>query len=551
MSQLAVAREPGITGQVLTPDGSPVTQGNVLLMTSLTGRVTAAIDRTGHFRIIPDGTGWQRLFISVPGFAPHRINVTVPPSRIMALPEIKLLEATYFRARFVTAEGEPLGASGLRRQSIDGDGLTILDPLDHVREQVETDGSITIGPLPPGKTLMAFDRPMFAQTRLRDINVTGKQPVIEGGTITIERGAQLRVDILDGAGQPVPRHDVLLEDAVAPSPLSFPTVKTDAQGAAVFDRLASGRYRVWTRTVDRCGGNPELAISRLVSASGSGGARTRLVIGGQAAFRITSVLGPVPGRNVFASPDGPLPPWQSRFAEFSTRPRQPMPTLSPPSCSGATDGDGRVTLKPFPPGPAQVRVRLFNSTYIVRVTVPEGGREQTIAVPDGLLPVRVIDQTSKNPVALAQVVWVGGNARVEALTTPNGDALLESVGSIGGTLTISSREYQTLEGVFEETPGTAQEVALTPLPSTRLSVRVIDGDGKAVDGAIVELLARGPGDVAEFAAADAKGVTTFIDLPPGQLQFTARADGFAPATVRIAEDSRVAIVITLARVPEK
>ena len=194
-AQLAAAREPGITGQVLTPDGSPVTQGNVLLMTSATGRVTAGIDRTGHFRIVPDGTGWQRLFISVPGFAPHRIDVTVPPSRIMTLPEITLLEATYFRARFVTPEGEQVAAGGLRRRSIDADGMSILDPLNHVREQAELDGSITIGPLPPGRTQLVFDRPAFAQTRLRDLNVNGKQPVMEGGTITIERGAQLHVDI--------------------------------------------------------------------------------------------------------------------------------------------------------------------------------------------------------------------------------------------------------------------------------------------------------------------------------------------------------------------
>ena len=222
-----------------------------------------------------------------------------------------------------------------------------------------------------------------------------------------------------------------------------------------------------------------------------------------------------------------------------------MPSLSPPTCSGATDGNGQVKLAPYPPGPSQVRVRMFNSSYTVRVNVPEGGREVTIAVPDGLQPVRVIDEASKNPVAFADVVWVGGAGRVEALTTANGDALLEAVGSAGGTLTVSAREYQTLEGRFEETPGTLQEVALSPLPTARLTVRVISSDGKALDGALVELLARGPGDVAEFTATDAKGMTTFLDVPPGQLRFTARAEGFKPATVQIAEESRVSIVITL------
>ena len=53
----SVTPEAGITGRVLTPDGTPVTQGNVTLMTFPTNRVSAAIDHTGHFRIVPDAQG--------------------------------------------------------------------------------------------------------------------------------------------------------------------------------------------------------------------------------------------------------------------------------------------------------------------------------------------------------------------------------------------------------------------------------------------------------------------------------------------------------------
>lgn len=538
------AVEVGITGQVTAPDGSPVTQGSVALMISPTNRVNAAIDRTGHFRILPDTAGWQRLFISVPGYAPYRANVTVPSSRTMALPAITLLEPTYFHARFVTADGEPLAAGGLRHQSLDIDGAPILDPLGHVREQEEADGSITIGPLPPGRTMMAFNRPPFAQTRLRDINVTGTKQVIEGGTIPIGPGAQLHVDILDGGGRPVPRHDVWLEDSVQPSPLSFMAVKTNEQGRAVFERLGSGRYRVWTRTAERCGGQ-ELTIARLVSAGGSGAAQTRLVIGGRAMFRITSTLGTVAGRAVFASPDAPpQSPWQARLLT-SMPPGAFVPTISPPRCRGVTDADGRVVLTPFPPGPAQLRVNLFNSSYIVRVNVPDR-REMPIAVPDGLIPVRVTNRINQQPLQ-AQVTWVGGGATVEATATANGDALLEAVGSTGGTLTISAREYQTLEGKFDQTPETQQEVALVPLPSARLTVRVISSDGEAIARAVVELLARGPADASEFVVADAKGMAAFAGVPPGPLQLRAHADGFAPATLRITEEGRASIVISLAR----
>ena len=231
--------EAGITGEVLTPEGGPATQGTVVLMMSSTSRVNAPIDRKGQFRILPDGPGWQRIFISVPGFAPYRATVTVPQSRTLKLPPITLLEPSYFHARFVTKEGEPL-AAGLRRQAIDMDGGTIVDPLDHVREQVEADGSLTIGPLWPGRTMLVFNRPPLAQTRLRDVNATGKKQVIEGGTIAIGTGAQLHVDIFDAAGRTVPRHDVWIEDAVQPSPLFFTSMKTNRAGSRCL-RASRGR----------------------------------------------------------------------------------------------------------------------------------------------------------------------------------------------------------------------------------------------------------------------------------------------------------------------
>jgi len=538
------AVEPGITGQVLAPDGSPVTRGTVALLTApITGRVgvTATIDRTGHFRIVPDAQGRQPLVISVPGYAPYRASVSVPPSRAMSLPEITLLEATYFHASFVTIDGEPLAASGLRRRSIDIDGEPIHDPLEHVRAEIERDGSITVGPLPPGRTLFAFDRPPFAQTRLPDANVTGVKRVIDGGTITITPGAQLHVDLFDDRGQPVPKHEVWIEDAIQPSPLSMTTVQTNDQGRAIFNRLASGRYRVWTRFVERCG-NADPTMSRLVATGNSGVAHLRMVIGGRAAFRITTTLGPVLGRGVSLTPDPPPPPQR---VSVSGR-RLPIATLAPRGCSGVTDRDGRVVIAPFPPGPAQLRASLFNSSYIMNVNVPESGRETVIAVPDGLIPVKVINRTTQHPVE-AQLTWVGGGGRVETITNANGDALLEAVGTSGGKLTIIAREYQTVEGNFDETPDTMQEVALTASPSARLTVRVVRADAKAPGDAVVELLARGPADVAEFAATDANGIATFTDVPPGPLQFRAHAEGFAAATVQVNEDSRGSIVITLTR----
>ena len=535
-----------VTGVVRAADGSTVTQGTVALMTSPANVVTAAIDRTGHFRIAPDSPGWQRLFISVPGFAPHRVHVTVPQSRRLALPPITLAEATDFRVRFVTADGEPLAGSGVRRQSIDGDGVAIADPLGQTRERVDEDGSVRIGPLPPGRTLMAFDRAPLAQTRLGDIEVTGAQPVIEGGTIVVAPPSRLEVEIVDERGRPVTGHDVWLEDANRPSPLWFAPAKTNAEGVAGFERLSARRYRVWTRMADRCN-NRELSIARVVSPGAGTRARTRLQIGGRASIRITSAAGPLIGKAVAASPDAPGEvPWRPLYSTGATR-RPVMADTPPPSCTGATDGEGRVTFAPFPPGPTHVRVQLFNSSYIARVSVPGDGREIGVTVPDGLIAARVIDRATRQGLAAAQVTWVGGGTRVEATATANGDVLLEAARPGGGTMTISARGYQTLEGAFDETPETPQEVALVRLPSEVLQVRVVSADGESMAGAVVELVPSRPGDAAEFVAANSKGIATFTEVAPGAVQLNAYAEGFADASVRVADDARTAIVITLTR----
>ena len=201
-------------------------------------------------------------------------------------------------------------------------------------------------------------------------------------------------------------------------------------------------------------------------------------------------------------------------------------------------------LTPFPPGPSQLRVKLFNSTYIARVTVPENGREMAIAVPDGLTPVRVTE--SDQPATGGGAGELGGRRRaVEAAATPNGDVLLEGVGQVGGTLTISAREHQTLEGSSSETPETQQEVALMPSPSARVAVRVVSSDGEAM-----------PVRWSNCShAAPAMSPSSWRQMPRGWRRFStcrkapcssaAHAEGFTPVTVRIAEEDRASVVITL------
>ena len=529
-----VAEEPGVSGYVLAADGTPVSEGKVIAQAAFMS-TTAAIDGAGRFRFNPTRTGIHQLVVSVPGQTPYRATIVVPDSKSLRLPVIHLASAAFFRVRVVSAAGEPIPGLQVRRRLFDVSGTPIFDNSNDRESSPTDDGAITIGPFPRGILTMAVDVPPFAQTRLPDVNIGDTATILDGGTIAIQQpGAVLDVDVVDGTGAPVSSHEVFVEDARPRSPLGFSPLRTDQKGRATFDRLAAGQYRVSTAVVDRCAG-VLLTASHLVRVSGNGRVETPLVAGGRAMFRITSTLGPARGLPVSASPS--VPPSQVPNA---SRPEAP-------ACRGATDANGRVTLTNFPPGPASLTVRLANSMYVRQVDVPRDQRELTVDIPDGFQGVHVVDAVSNQPVAGATITWTAGGARVEATTTASGDALLEGVGTAGGTLGVSALRYQKAEAQLGEPPGLPYNIALTPLPAApTLRTRVITTAGDPLPNAVVELISANPVAVPRIAVTDAKGIVTFSDLPSGSLQLVARASGFVTSTLGVIDLTKD-VLFTLSR----
>ena len=96
-----------------------------------------------------------------------------------------------------------------------------------------------------------------------------------------------------------------------------------------------------------------------------------------------------------------------------------------------------------------------------------------MSVPDGFLPVRVINAATHEPVPRAFVTWtIEGGGRSEATTTIIGEALLEGVGTRPGILTVTAPRFQATEERLPEPPGILHDIALVPLPDTRLAVCV-------------------------------------------------------------------------------
>ncbi len=535
------AEATGVRGGVVNHEATPLTEGAVTLQASVGSAVVSGqLDQSGRFRLVPTVAGRHRLRIVVPGYAPRLADVIVPSSRAMALPTLLLEEPAYFRAKFVTSDGEVIVSPAIRRRTVGPDGVTF--PTGD-GSRVDADGSITIGPLADGVTSMALDMPGLAQTRLPDVTVRGDQRLHDGGTIVIQPGTVVHVAIVNLDGTPVADYPVTIEDAQPNSPLTLRTARTDSQGRATFDRLGAGRYRVSSSMLERCSGREPLSTGQQVTVNGTGNVGVRIVVGGRTALSVTSSQVPLAGRAVSVAPASSEHPTHARTITVAGKP--PI-VFAPPSCPGSTDGDGRATFAGVPGGAARVSVRLHNSTFERRVDLRGDGRDIAIEVPAGALQLRVINRSSGLPVPQASVTWNGGGYRVLATATGSGDVLLEGVGDSPGAIEVTAPGFLDAKA---EVPGLAAplEVAMTPAPSRDRRVVIVADTGEPIAHAIVLLAPATVFDVGVYATPDANGVVRFLNLPPGAARVAAQADGFVGAAVNLPADSDAPVTLTLVR----
>jgi hypothetical protein len=535
----------GVRGSVGNHEGTPVAEGTVSLQSSdRSSIVTASLDRSGRFHVVPSVAGRHRLTILAPGYASRMVDVIVPGSRMMALPTLLLEAPAYFRARFVNADGDVIVYPVIRRRSLGVEGVSFPGTGADTSSRVDADGSVTIGPLPSGVTTMALDMPGLAHTRLPDITVRGDQVQHDGGTIVIQPGTVLRVDIVNSDGAPVANHPVSLQDVRPNSPLEVRTVRTDHVGRATFDRIGAGRYLVGAPMIELCNGRAPLSTGQLVEVNGTGAAGVRMAVGGRAALRVTSQGAPLTGRAVFVAPDGDARPASLRTI---TMPGRPPIVLAPPSCPGSTDGDGRATFTHVPQGAARVSVRLHNSTFERQVKLPADARDITIEVPNGLIQLRVINATTGRGVPQASVTWSGGGYRVLATATGSGDVLLEGVGDSPGLISATASGFLESKVEASASPATF-EMALTPEPSRERTVRIVADTGEPIANAIVLLAPATVFNVGVYAATNTDGVVRFIDVPPGVARVVVHADGFVGAALNLRSDSDAPATLALSRV---
>ena len=538
----------GVSGYVVAPDGAPVASGVVVVTANPNQRVTTSVDRSGFFRFVPVQPGVHRVYLSVPGLEPHRFDLTVPASRSIKLPAITLSPPTYVRVRVVSNAGEPIPSARVRRDTFDGQLAAIPEwPEAAVPVVTEVDGTMTIGPLPRGVNVMTVESYPWAPVRLQDVTVTGDGTVVDAGVVALQTGATLHVEVVDATGAAVRAHDVGLEDTAPRSPFIF-RGRTNDDGRAVFDRLPAGRYRLRTIAAGGCD-NRAMSVSRLVTVAGNGNLLTRLVVGGTARLRVSTQLGAMSGVLVSASSNPEPAPPPVMLGTLATQ-MQPGPLAAfayQPECGAWTDSEGRAVFTVFPPGLARVAVRHHNSRYVRLVTFA-GEQETAITVPDGLMPLRITNAVTKQAVAAAIILWAGRGDSVEAVTTANGEALLEGIAPAPGRLSISAAGYERYDESIAEPMPVLREVSLRPAPLPGLNIRVVTSAREPVSGAVVEVRSANPLETRHITVTGANGDAAFASTPTGQLQVMVTADGFAPATLLVTAETRsaaAAMIVTL------
>ena len=540
--------ELGLSGRVLTVDGKPVSGGTVYLQARGPGVVVAHIEETGAFRIVPHTADVHDLYVSAPGFVVYRAKVSVPASKTFVLPTIRLSPNPYLKLRLLSPAGEPLTNAYVMRRSFDVNGTPVREPPGRQQSgESEEDGVTLVGPLPQGITTMVVDLPPFARTRLPDVRVTRQSSPPDGGLVRLTAGATLHVDVVDEGGAVVPDHPVMIEDAIPLSPASIPPIRTDAKGRATFQRLAAGGYRLRTVTLEPCG-DRVIAIRRSVEVPGAGTVRLRLVIGGSLTLKLSSNGVPLRAARVSvsveAAPSSP-PAWLRERPAAGGFPIRWFALLDVVPCIGATNSDGRVAMSPIPPGPARVTVRLPNATWERRIVVPPRGREVRLDVPGGFMALRAVRADTGAPVSGAPITWTSAGTRVEATTSATGDVLLDGVAPASGVLTIDAAGFSPFEQPLAAPPDVLHEVSLQPTRDGRLQAHVVAERGQPVRGAVLELRPGNPLEVDYIATTNDEGAATFFDVPPGPLVLTARAEGHAESTVRVAPEDSGPVTVTL------
>lgn len=333
-----------VNGRVMLADGTPLEaslswfpgEGRGARGQSL---ATARSAADGTFTVQLPGPGRYRVVARELGEDPMQAALYVMRTEVADAPgeelELRAPETRVSGRATGAARGEPLeGVQVVARSS--GDDLSIGG-----RTSTDRDGRYALEGMAPGTYHLVFTRSGYAMQILGEMELDADDQ-LEDRDVVLARAASVAVEVVDGAGQPIPGAWLFRMPEQGPGHQRLGT--TDADGRAVVDVLPDGSHRI---AVWAAGQAP--TIGELTVPAGEGTAQL---------FE----LGPGVPLTVRVRGAGDEPLEAARIS-VSTGDGTDLTELIRQSAAASGEGlstgpDGRVELPPLAPGRYRVTATL-------------------------------------------------------------------------------------------------------------------------------------------------------------------------------------------------
>ena len=535
----AAAAEIPVTGRVLGPGGSALSDAQVLLLPVLDPVAATKLDREGRpqepaakavttaqgeFRLAAPRAGVYRVRVESPGFAP-RERALVPLLEAVDLPEVKLLRDPGLTLRVTDRAGAPIeGAVAHAAESAPRGPAEERWGLPPATVYTGKDGTARLPQPDAERVVLTVSAPGYLLVERRGVRG-------DSLTVKLEKGPQVAIDVRAADGTPA-------AGVVAATGETFhPLDMTDAKGRVVLALPARGDLAVTFFAAD--GRRVE---ERLSPPPKDRPAPIRLVLPDRLA---------VSGRVIDLETRRPV---AEALVWNSNRPWEASVTGDAGGYAlGVLPGEGGVVI-----GGA--------AGYLLSeprpVTAPSGGRPgPTLALEPAAAVEGVVVDGDGQPVAGAGVdlvrrmeggmyqVFIGGRSTApHAVTTARGRFRLSPVDAAprydlkvnAQGFAAASRELSPLER-----RRTLGDLRIELQRGRTAAGRIVDGDGRSIEGASVALRASprrrggeivlkasgGPAPEERSGLSGASGRFEIAALAAGTYDLAVRRKGFARKTV--------------------
>jgi protocatechuate 3,4-dioxygenase beta subunit len=545
---LALTRAGKLRGRVVDPQGRPLADAAVVAISqnalgqrafSPADPVTdrAVTDLQGRFelqRLRPEQS--YEIRASRAGAFPVAERATVAEqARDLTL---VLAPARTARGKVQDPAGKPIaGAEAIVRPAL-RPGSSDNGADDGTGAQSDDQGVFSLPELPAAEVELTVRRKGYAPALLPALRIPAGTGPADLGIVTLRPGATLTGRVIDHRGQAVPGGEIFLLDKPA-GPNEMERALKDRKPAATI--AADGRFSI----EDLAKGSPVhvavrspgylIAQARSVRPPTEKPVVIRLEPEAALAGRVVDEAGaPVPGARIDLH-------WQAFLPEEPDRPVG-QPILK----NTRADGEGRFELRGLPIGTARVSASApaFVPLEGVEVDLPRAGELRLVLERGALLQGRVTTSAGE-PVPAVRV----GVSGAGAATNDDGLYWLEGAELGKQEVIFLHPSHGRVAKPFEIQPG-VNVLDLTFEPGVEVAGRVIDGAGKPVPGAKVELAPEYRFDPRQYRDVTGEdGRFRLSTVVAGKYRLKAGANGFTdterPGTLTVTDEPVSNLEITL------